>query len=243
VVDATPNRTVAPSADLTASLHNPHPRHFVARPLSASERKRLDIYSFLSCKENRQVDVVGPLQLALRLQLEFDPTVTAVTERPRYLDVGGKQIELSFWWRHHSGREHFALLIPDRDTLPGPGGRRQPRQIDRLRLAAQDAGIALKLVTEDEVRENAHRAELAFQLLPWLQSAAWLKSDLVMRQEVVATLRRYARCTIDQLQQELAMFPSNHVLIVVAELIYLGVVETDAKRRLVRRSFIWSASR
>lgn len=240
--EAAPQRSAAP-VDLAAPLHNPHPRHFTARALVASERKRLDVFSFRSCKENRQVDVIGPLQLGFRLQLELNSTVTAVTERPRSVEVGGKQIELSFWWRHHTGREHFALLIPDKDTLPGPDGRRRPRQIDRLRLAAQDAGIDLQLVTEDQVREKEHRTELAFQLLPWVQSAAWLKADLVLRQEVFTAVRRYARCTIDQLQQDLAIFPASHVLIVVAELIYLGALDTDAERRLMRRSLIWCTRR
>lgn len=229
--------------DLAASLHNSHPRPFTARALTPAERKRRDVFSFRSCKENRRVDVIGPLQLGFRLQLELNPTVTAVTERPRALKVGDKQIELSFWWCHHTGREHFALLIPDPDTLPGPDGRRRPRQIDRLRLAAQDAGVDLQLVTEDQVRDQKHRTELAFQLLPWVQSAASLKADLVIRQEVMAAVRRYARCTIDQLQQDLAMFPASHVLIVVAELIYLGAIDTDAKRRLMRRSLLWSTHR
>ena len=240
--NAAPQSSGVP-VDLAAPLHNPHPRYFTARALTPSERKRLDVFSFRSCKENRQVDVIGPLQLGFRLQLEFDPTVTAVTERPRALEVAGKQIELSFWWRHHTGREHFALLIPDPDTLPGPDGRRRPRQIERLRLAAQDAGIDLQLVTEDQVRNQEHRTELAFQLLPWVQSAAWLKADLVIRQEVATAVRRYARCTVDQLQQDLAMFPANHVLIVVAELIYLGAIDTDARRRLMRRSLLWSTHR
>lgn len=229
--------------DLAAPLHNPQPRPFTARGLTPAERKRRDVFSFRSCKENRQVDVIGPLQLGFRLQLELNPTVTAVTERPRTLKVGDKQIELSFWWRHRTGREHFALLIPDPDTLPGPDGRRRPRQIERLRLAAQDASIDLQLVTEDQVRDQEHRTELAFQLLPWVQSAARLKADLVIRQEVMVAVRRYARCTVDQLQQDLAMFPASHVLIVVAELIYLGAIDTDARRRLMRRSLLWSTHR
>ncbi|PZQ34099.1 MAG: hypothetical protein DI562_00420 [Stenotrophomonas acidaminiphila] len=240
--DAVPQWSAAP-IDLAAPLHNPHPRHFSPRPLGTSERKRLDVFSFRSCKENRQVDVIGPLQLGFRLQLEFNPTVTAVTERPRSVEVGGKQIELSFWWRHNTGREHFALLIADKDTLPGPDGRRRPRQVDRLRLAARDAGIDLQLVTEDQVRGQEHRTELAFQLLPWVQSAAGLKADLVLRQEVGTAIRRYARCTVDQLLQDLAMFPVSDVLIVIAELIYLGAIDTDAKRRLMRRSLIWSTRR
>jgi hypothetical protein len=240
--DAAPKKDAAP-ADLASPLHNPHPRYFTARPLSASERKRLDVFSFRSCKENRQVDVIGPLQLGFRLQLEFNPTITAVTERPRSVEVGGRQIELSFWWRNQSGREHFALLIPDKDTLPGPDGRRRPRQVDRLRLAAQDAGIDLQLVTEDKVRDQENRTELAFQLLPLVQSAAWLKAGPVIRQEVIAAVRRYARCTIDQLLQDLAMYSASNVLIVVAELIYLGAIDTDARRRLMRRSLLWSTYR
>ena len=239
---AAPRKEAVP-VDLASPLHNAHPRHFTARELSRTERKRLDVFSFRSCKENRQVDVIGPFQLGFRLQLEFDPSVTAVTERPRYLEVGEKQVELSFWWRHNTGREHFALLIPDADTLPGSDGRRRPRQIDRLRAAAHDAGIDLQLVTEDQVRDREHHVELAFQLLPWVQSAVWLKADLVMRHEVITAVRRYTRCTIDQLQQDLAMFPPSHVLIVVAELIYLGVLTTDATRRLMRRSLIWSTAR
>ncbi|KLD73408.1 hypothetical protein FZ025_20245 [Xanthomonas hyacinthi] len=239
---AAPQMSAAP-VDLATPLHNAYQRHFTARELTGPERKRLDVFSFRSCKENRQVDVIGPFQLGFRLQLEFDPTITAITERPRCLEVGGKQVELSFWWRHRTGREHYALLVPDGDTLPGSDGRRRPRQVERLRLAAQDAGVDLRLVTEEEVRNLEHRTELAFQLLAWVQSAPWLKADLVLRHEVATTVGRYARCRIDQLEQELAVFPRTHLYVVVAELIYLGILGTDATRRLTRRSLIWSVVR
>jgi hypothetical protein len=211
--------------------------------LGNREFKRVDVYCFVSPKENRVVNIVGPYALGFRLQLEFDPAVTAVTERPRLLEVGEHTIELSFWWRERSGREHFALLVPDADTIPGTDGRRRPRQLERLRAAAQDAGIALRLVTEQEVKDKAVRTELHFHLLGFVQSARQLKSGLVLRGDVLQVVSMRDRCRVDQVVTELARVPASHVHIVIAELIFLGALATDATSRLCSNSLIWRALR
>ncbi len=220
-------------------LHDGWERPFKPRQLSRREFKRSDVFRFLSCKEARVVDVIGPFALAFRLQLEFDPNATAVVERPRKLLVSEKTIELSFWWRERSGREHFVLLVPDANTIPGPDKQRRPRQMERLLHSAREAGIDLQLVTEEQVQRKQARTELHFHLLGFVQSARSLKSDLVLRQEVMAAAAQFARIRIEQLETDLVRYPRLHIHIVVSELIYLGALATDATSRLLRSSLVW----
>lgn len=230
------------SFDPATPLHDGWERPFKPRALGHSEFKHRNVFRFLSPKEDRIVDVCGPLELAFRLMLEFDSAVCAVTERPRKLDVGKSTVELSCWWRDRSGRERFALLIPDANTVPGTDGKRRPRQIERLRAAAHDAGFVLELITEDAVRDKAARIELYHQLLGFVQSARLLKSGLVLRHEVLAVIGLYPRVRIEQLTHELGRFTEAHVHIVVAELLFLGAIETDAVTRLRQSSLVWRAT-
>lgn len=225
--------------DAARPLHDGSDRPFQSRALGKAEFKRLDVYCFVSPKENRVVSVIGPYALGFRLQLEFDPTITAVTERPRQLSVGDRQIELSFWWRKHNGREHFAVLVPDADTIPGTDGQRRPRQVERLRAAAHDAGIDLCLIQERDVKDKASRTELWFHLLGFVQSAPQLRSGLALRGEVLETIARRDRCRVDQVVAALSRVPSGHIHIVIAELLYLGALLTDATTRLCDSSLVW----
>lgn len=223
-------------------LHDGKERPFSPRLLGRGEFKKLDVFRFFSPKENRLVDLIGPFQLGYRLQLEFAPNVTAAVERPRRLQVSDRSLELTFWWREVSGREHFALLVPDADTVPAPDKHRRPRQMERLLNSAGSAGIDLKLVTEEQVQQKHARTELYYQLLGFVQSAKNLKSDLILRQEVLAVASQFARITIQQLETDLARYPRPHLYIVIAELIYLGALATDATSRLLRSSLVWRAA-
>lgn len=225
--------------DLAAPLHDGCERPFSPRLLSHREFKARDIYRFVSPKENRPVNVCGPFEFGFRLCLEFDSQVTAVTERPRILIVGGKPVELSFWWRERSGRERFALLVPDPDTLPGTDSKRRPRQLERLMVAASDASIHLQTIVETELMERSTRIELYHHLLPFVQSARELKSGLVLRQEVLRVISLFPRVRVEQVVQELARFPQAQIHIVIAELIHLGAIQTDASTRLRNESLVW----
>jgi hypothetical protein len=236
---AAPNVPSKQPFDLAAPLHDGCERPFSPRLLGHREFKARDVYRFVSPKENRPVNVCGPFEFGFRLCLEFDSQVIAVTERPRKLFVGGKPVELSFWWRERSGRERFALLVPDPDTLPGADGKRRPRQLERLMAAACDAGIHLQTIVETELMERSTRVELYYHLLPFVQSARELKSGLVLRQEVLSVISLYPRVRVEQVVQELARFPPARIHIVIAELFYLGAIETDASTRLRNESLIW----
>lgn len=225
--------------DLATPLHDRRERPFKPRLIGHAEFKRRDAYRFISPKEGRAVDVIGPFELAFWLQLEFNPDVTAITERPRKVNVGTTPVELTCWWRERSGRERFALLIPDAETIPGGDGKRRPRQLERLRAAATDASIALDLVTEDSVKLKSARIELYHHLLGFVQSAQWLKSGLVIRQEVLAVVSLYPRTRVEQVTAELAKLSESAVHIVIAELIHLGAIETDATTRLCKQSLLW----
>lgn len=225
--------------DLATPLHDGRERPYSPRLLSHREFKERDVYRFVSPKENRPVDVCGPFELGFRLCLEFDPQVTAVTERPRKLTVGGRPVELSYWWRERSGRERFALLVADPDTLPGTDGKRRPRQLERLTAAADDVGIHLQIVTEPDLKERSTRVELYYHLLPFVQSARELRSGLVLRQEVLSVISLYPRVRVERVVRELARFPLAQIHIVIAELFYLGVIETDAPTRLRNESLVW----
>ncbi|MEG2578827.1 MAG: hypothetical protein RSA54_13980, partial [Glutamicibacter sp.] len=187
------------SAEVAQPLHNGQRRPMVARELSASQIKRDDVFMFFSPKEDRRVSVLGPLQLALRLQLEFDPVVAAATERPRSIPVGTEQVELHFWWQYVGGSEFYALVVPNAQTVPGTDGQRRPRQLDRLQAAARDASIALKLITEDQLKRPEGRTELCYQLLGICQSARDLGSALILRNEVAAVVNRSGRITANEL--------------------------------------------
>lgn len=233
---------VAPSRhafDLATPLHDGRERPYSPRLLSHREFKERDVYRFVSPKEDRPVNVCGPFELGYRLCLEFNPQVSAVIERPRKLTVGGKSVELSFWWRERSGRERFALLVPDPDTQPGADGKRRPRQLERLMAAVDDTGIQLQIVTEPELRERSTRVELYYHLLPFVQSARELKSGLVLRHEVFSVISLYPRVRVKQVVDELGRFPQAQIHIVIAELLYLGIIETDAPTRLRNESLVW----
>lgn len=236
--DAAPP-SLSATAAFSQPLHDGLERPFKPRLLGRGEFKKLDVFRFFSCKEARLVDVIGPFQLAFRLQLEFTSNATAIVERPRRLQVSDKLLELTFWWRETTGREHFAFLVPDADTVPGPDKHRRPRQMERLLNSARAADIDLDLVTEEQVQQKRARTELYYQLLGFVQSAKSLKSDLILRQEVLAAASQFARITIEQLETDLARYPRPHIHIVVAELIYLGAIATDATTRLLRSSLVW----
>ena len=236
---AAPSAALVRAFDPATPLHDRRERPFKPRLLGHAEFKRRNAHRFISPKEGRAVDVCGPFELAYWLQLEFNPDVTAITERPRKLGVGTTSIELTCWWRERSGRERFALLIPDMDTIPGSDGKRRPRQIERLRAAANDAGIGLELVTEDTVKLKSARVELYYHLLGFVQSAQSLKSGLVVRQEVLGIVSLYPRVRVEQVTSELARLSEDAVHIVIAELIHLGAIETDATARLCKQSLLW----
>lgn len=235
---AVPSRALG-AFDVTKPLHSPEDRPFQPRALGNAEFKRVDVYCFVSPKEDRVVHVVGPYALGYRLQLEFDPLVTAVTERPRQLSLGDRKIELTFWLRRRTGREQYILLVPDADTIPGTDGRRRPRQAERLRAAASDANIDLHLVHERDVKDKAAKIGLWFHLLGFVQSAQQLKSDIAIRGEVLEAVARRDRCQVDQVVAELSRIPAPHIHIVIAELLYLGALSTDALTRLCRSSLVW----
>lgn len=225
--------------DAATPLFDGRERPFAPRLLGYSEFRARDAHRLYSPKEGRPVDVCGPFELGYRLQLEFDPEVTAIVERPRKLDLGLSRIELTFWWRERSGRERFALLVPDSATLPGPDGTRRPRQIERLRAAAADASLTLEFVTEDAIKAKNARCELHFHLLGLVQSAQQLKAGLVVRQEVLRVVGLYPRVRLAQAVTDLAHLPANHVHLVVAELLHLGALQTDATARLTDHALLW----
>lgn len=229
------------SAQLPQPLHNGQRRPMLARELTPSQIKRGDVFMFFSPKEARRVTVLGPLQLAFRLQIEFDPTVAAVTERPRSILVGLEQVELHFWWQCLGGSEFYALIIPNAHTVPGTDGKRRPRQLDRLQAAARDASISLKFVTEDQLKDPASRIELCYQLLGICQSAKGLGSALILRHEVAGVVNRSGRITVQQLLGELGHFPRTHVQAALVELLHIGYLTTDASPRMSGRAHVWRA--
>lgn len=225
--------------DPATPLFDGHERPFAPRVLGHAEFRQRDVYRFYSPKEDRPVDVCGPFELAYRLQLEFDPDVTAIVERPRKLAMGLSRIELTFWFRERTGRERFTLLVPDVATLPGPDGIRRPRQIERLRAAARDSGISLEFVTEDAIKSKSARCELYYHLLGPVQSARALKAGLVVRQEVLRVVELYPRVRVAQVVGDLGHLPASHVHLVIAELLFLGAVKTDATARLTEHALLW----
>lgn len=212
---------------------------FSARPLTRSEQRRGDLYTFRSPKLDRPVEVIHRARLAMALELEFDPDVTVWVERPRLLAVNDTEIELCFWRRSVSGREGFHLFV-DAATTTQDGTRRvrHHRQARDIIQAANDAGLSLEFVFEAALLERKSELTSWFRLLPYVQTAATLPHLAALERLVEDAFLAQARMSFLQLEQNLGSHAAADVRAVACRLIHLGALQLDLSRPLTRLSVL-----
>ena len=224
--------------DPAAPLHQAGPRPFGPRVFGRREFEKRDVYGFLSVKEGRPVEVDGLPAIAVALSLECDPRVASYTERPRFLSIGDKNAELDFWVRHASGLEEFLLLAPDADCVQAAGGIPRPREADRWLATARDAGLAIRFVTEYDVRIAGATIAQNNKLLAFAQVAQSLGNRLALRARILAHFNQQSRARIDQIEAALLQFEPADVQAVTCELICLGALDFDRSEELSRHTVI-----
>lgn len=224
--------------DPATPLHRDGKRPFEPRVFGRREFEKKDVYGFLSIKEKRTVEVEGLPRIAVGLELETNSRVASFVERPRFLTAEGKNAELDFWVWHATGYEEFLLLIPDADCVQMPGAAPRPRGADRWSIAARDAGIHIRLVTEHDVRIAGETIAQNLRLLAFAQVAQTLGNRLALRIRVLSLFEMQPRGRIDQIELALAPFEAADVQAVICELICLGALDFDRGQELTRFSVV-----
>lgn len=209
-----------------------------ARALTLNERKRKDAYSYLSPKLERVVEVIDPLRAQMALEFEFDPDVTGFAERPRRLDVSGREVELDFFSRERSGRERYWLFVPDAECCEPASPRRRHREAVAFVDAANRAHLALEFVFEVDLLKRRGRFNELVRLLPYAQDALFLENREPLKDHLRGALETTQRASIDQLWAMLAGFHRADVMAAIADLVHAGECEIAGARALDRLSII-----
>ena len=212
---------------------------FENRPLTRSEQRRGDLYTFHSPKLGRSAEVIHRGRLAMALELEFDPGVLVWVERPRLLAVKDAEIELCFWWRHVSGREGFHLFVDAATTTTDARRRiRQHRQSRDLIEAANVAGLSLEFVFEAALLERKNMLTTWFRLLPYVQTAATLPHLAALERLVGEAFSMQERMSFLQLEQNLVTHAPADGRAVACRLIHRGALQLDVSQPLSRLSVL-----
>ena len=232
--------TVSPE-DETPQAQDPDLPH-KPRQLTLGEATSREIFVFHSPKNHRTVKVTEYLHLALALRLEFDPGVESYVERPRKIFVSPKfAVDISFWTRSKVGQEAFLVGVPNAGT---PGHKRDGavmRDSDRMKLAAQRHDITLTYITEQELLTESIAIRTYFELLPHVQYARRVPSQLTVRQGIKAFFTVTPRASFRTLIDSLPQFGRDQVFAVAALLLHLGNLRIDLTRRLSLDSMLEEA--
>ncbi|MFC4761755.1 hypothetical protein [Dyella koreensis] len=212
---------------------------FSVRPLTRPERRRGDLYLYRSPKLSRTVELIGCVNTALALTLEFDPRVTAYVERPRKLTLAsGTSIELAFWTRERKGRERFWLPVAASDTLHTTTPRREHRQARDIIEAAQIAHIDLEFFFEDDLRRQSAVLSTWYRLLPYVQTARTLPHRESLSQQIMAMFQILEKATVEQIELQLQAFHAADVRAVLFDLMHRGELAMHDPTRLGRFSVL-----
>lgn len=241
------NEAVAASSCLASGIAQAklsHPRDgcaspFSARALTRSERRRCDLYIFRSPKLSRRIELIGCVNTALALIIEFDPDVESYVERPRTLSLAsGRSIECAFWIRKRNGSERFWMLVSASETINAATPRREHRLAREVIEAAQAAHIAVEFIFEDDVRRQSATLSTWYKLLPYVQTARTLPHREALRRQVLALFDLMQRATVEHLELQLQAFHAADVRAVVFDLVHRGDLKLADSTRLSRFSVI-----
>lgn len=209
------------------------------RRLTRAELKRKDVYAFTSPKLGRVVWVVGVLQFATALKLEFDTEVTAYAERPRTLKVADdKTIEVAYWTRHTNGEEHLWLLVPSAETESASAARTRHRNIELAMDAAQTMQISVKLLPEADLVVSAPSTRTWLALLPFVQTADVMDNATVIKARVEEHFEFVQASTFAQVEQSLAAFNAHDVRSVICQGIHSAWLKIDPTKPLHAHTII-----
>jgi hypothetical protein len=224
--------TAAPSTD--GARHTTDPSlPYRPRLLSSGEATSREIFVFYSPRNERVVKVCEYLHLALALQLEFDPSLTAYVERPRKINVSTKHaIDIAFWTRDKAGQERFLIAVPKIGTVGYARDGSALRDRDRMNIAADRHELALTYVLEQELLTASQAIRTYFLLLPHVQSVRRIGSRLVIRQALRAYFTATPRATFRTLVAHFESFSPDHVTAVAASMIHDGTLQLDLSRPL-----------
>lgn len=206
---------------------------FSSRDLSPSEETRLDVYYYISPKnENRLVSLVEPCRLALALELEFDSDVTSFLPRPRTLLVEGREVELCFWLRRQNAAESFVIFR--RQTKPSVSAvRAEERFCSRLLESACRAGIALTIRKPSSLLTARVANATRLELLPYVQSTTGRAGIDVLLAAILAHMGSHPVSSFHAIEKSLCgPFDWRDVRSATCLLIHRGVLYIDFNERL-----------
>lgn len=217
---------------------HPCPLPVQPRALTLDERKRKDLYSYLSPKLDRVVEVIDALRAQMALEFEFDPNVLGFAERPRTLDVADRVVELDFFTLERNGCERYWLLVPDSECCEPGSPRRQHREAVAFVDAANRSHLALEFVFEFDLLKRRSRFNELLRLLPYAQDAMFLENREPLKEQLRGALETLQRASIDQLWSMLPGFHRADVMAAIAHLIHGGECRIAGTHPLDRLSII-----
>jgi hypothetical protein len=229
--------TVSP-ADETRQIKN-ITLPYKPRKLSVGESTSRELFIFYSPRNERNVKVCEYLHLAMVLQLEFNPNVSAYVERPRKISVTPQlAIDLAFWVREKDGRERFWLAVPKSST---PGHSREGaalRDRARMSLAAERNDLQLSFVAEEELLTEARTIRNYFLLLPHVQSTRRIVDRVSILSAIQAYFTVQCRSSFRSLMTRLDRWSPDQVQAVAASMVHSGALMLDHTRPLTLDSML-----
>ena len=215
------------------------PFPYLPRKLTPSELKKKDVYAYWSPKVGRDVWVTGALAFATSLKLEFDASVAAYIERPRYLELTErKTLEVAFWTRHLSGEEHLWLLVPTLDSDPVAGGKRRYRQEREALEAAAQAQVSLRFFLETDLIAQGPAICVWLALLPYVQTAHKLDNHSAIESRIREHFTFATATTFTEIEAALKTFNAHDVRSVVCRGIHEGWLRVDLAKSLHIHSIV-----
>lgn len=226
-------------AESQSGQHSGTKPPYSPRALTRSERRRGDLYIFKSPKVSRRVELIGCVNMALALKMEFDPDIATYVERPRKLTLAsGTSKEFAFWVKSTSGSEYFLLSVAASETAQSPGPRHEHRLAREIIEASQIAHVVIEFSFEDELRRESAALSTWYRLLPYVQTAHVLPNREALAQQVRALFHTMDSTTVEHVEQHLRMFCSAEVRAVLFDLVQRGELKLVDPNRLGRWSVV-----
>lgn len=214
------------------------PLPYSPRALTRAEKKRKDVYAFLSPKLDREVWVLGALGFAAALTFEFDPTVVSYCERPRTLRVDRRTVEMAYWTRHANDEEHLWVLVPTKESDAAAGGRRRFRHEEQLLRVAQTLQISVRFLYEQDFIKQRTAIGIWLALLPYVQTARVLENRAAVEARVREYFQFATAATFERLEKSLTGYHPHDVRAIACAGIHSDWLSIDLSRPLHVRTVV-----